>query len=120
MASCSRAEPVGRFHRHDLVRTVKAQFFVESFCRRNGAEQALRRGVEVVGGDVLGTVLEIRDGKILGDRQLRCLECRQRRQGDDNDHCDCPSPRSSRASRHGFLVHRSMGAVKATNSRREA
>ena len=58
-------QPVGRFHRHDLVRTVKAQFLVESFCCRNGAEQALRRGVEVVGRDVLGAVLKIRDGGIL-------------------------------------------------------
>ena len=46
-------------HRHDLVRPLKAQFLVESFRRRNGAEQALRRGIEVVGGDVLGTVLKI-------------------------------------------------------------
>ena len=42
-------KPVGRFHWHDFVRTVKAQFLVESFRRRNGAEQALRWSVEVVG-----------------------------------------------------------------------
>ena len=114
------AEPVGRFHRHDLVRTVKAQFLVESFRRCNGAEQALRRSVEVVGGDVLGAVLKIRDGGILGDRQLRCQECRQCRQGDDNEHCDRPSFRLSRKSHHSALVHRLAGAVKITNFRREA
>ena len=104
-------EPVGRFHRHDLVRTLKAQFLVESFRRRNGTEQALRRSIEVVGGDVLGAVLIIRDGGILGDRQLR-RQGRQRRQSDDNDRCNRPSPRSLRASRHGLLVHRPAGSVK--------
>ena len=74
-------EPVGRFHRHNLVRTLKAEFLVESFRRRNGEEQALRRGVEVVGDDVLGAVLKVLDRSILRDRKLRCLECRQRRQG---------------------------------------
>jgi len=110
-------ESVGRFHRHDLVRTVKAQFLVESFRRRNRAEQALRRSVEVVGGDVLRAVLKIRDGGILGDRQLRRQDCRQYRQHDDNDRCDRPSSRSSRASRHSVLVHPPAGTVKATNPR---
>ena len=110
-------ELVSRFHRHNLVRTLKAEFLVESFRRRNGEEQALRRGVEVVGNDVLLAVLKVRDRSILGDRQLRCPECRQRREADDNDRRDRPSPRSSRASRHIFLVHRPAGAVKVTNLR---
>ena len=87
-------KPVGRFYRHDLVSALKTQFLVESFCRRNGAEQALRRSVEIVGNDVLGTVLKIGDGGILDDRQLRCLECRQRRQSDNNDRCDRSPPYS--------------------------
>jgi len=95
------------------VRTMKAKFLIESFRRRNGVEEALRWSVEVVGGDVLGAVLKIRDGGILGDRQLRCLKCRQRRQRDDSDHCDRSAPRSSR---HSFLVHRPAGAVKDMGS----
>ena len=81
-------EPVGRFHRHDLMRTVKAQFLVESFRRCNGAEQALRRGVEVVGGDVLGAVLKIRDGGILGDRQLNRQSRGSRKAAANYESCD--------------------------------
>ena len=66
------AELVGRFHRHNFVRTVKAQFLVKSFRCRDGTEQTLRWSIEVVWDDVLGAVLKIGDGGILGDRQLRC------------------------------------------------
>jgi hypothetical protein len=55
---------------------VEAQFLVESFRRRNGEKQALWRSIEVIGDDVLGAVLKIRDGRILDDRQLRRLEHR--------------------------------------------
>lgn len=43
------AEPVRRFHWHNFVRPVKAQLLVKSFCCCNGAEQALRWSIEVVG-----------------------------------------------------------------------
>ena len=85
-------ESVGRFYGDDLVRTMNTQFFVESFRRRNGTEQAFRGRVEVIRDDVLGTVLKIGDGEILGDRQLRRLKCRYSRESHDNDCRDCPSP----------------------------
>jgi hypothetical protein len=81
--------------------TVKAQFLVESFRCRNGAKQTLRRRVEIVGDDVLGTVLKILDGGILSDREFRRLKRQRYRQGDDDDRCDRPSPCLSRAFRHG-------------------
>jgi hypothetical protein len=82
------AEPVGRFHRYDFVRTLGAQFLVKSFRCRNGAEQALRRSVEVVGGDVLGAVLKIGDGGILGDRQLLCQSWGTCKAAEDYEPCD--------------------------------
>ncbi|TKB65459.1 MAG: hypothetical protein E8D47_07185 [Nitrospira sp.] len=110
-------EPIGGFHRHDFVCTVKAQFFVEPFRRRNGAKQALGRSVEVVGDDVLGAVLKVWDGGIFRDRQLRCLERRQCREGHDNDCRECAWPRSSRTSCHLLLVHWPMEAVKEKKGR---
>ncbi len=67
------AKSVGRFDWHDFVRPAKVKFLVESFRHCHGEEEALRRGIEVVGPGVLRAVLEIRNGKILGDRQLRRL-----------------------------------------------
>ncbi len=67
------AEPVSRFDRHDFMGTAKAELLVESFRHCNGEEQTLRGGIEVVGNGVLGAVLEIRNGRILGDRQFRRL-----------------------------------------------
>lgn len=85
-------EPVGRVHWYNFVGTLKTKFFVEPFRRRNSEEKALRWGVEIVGGDLLGAVLEIWDGGILDDRQFRRLEYWQRREGDDYGRCDCPLP----------------------------
>jgi hypothetical protein len=75
------AEPVGRFHRNDLVRAMKAEFLFESLRHRNGAEQTLRRRIEIVGHNVLVAVLEIGDGGIFGNRQFRRLEPRKSREG---------------------------------------
>lgn len=99
-------ESVGRFDWYDFVRPAKVKFLVESFRHCHGEEEALRRGIEVVGPGVLRAVLEIRNGKILGDRQLRRLggEARKAAKGE---------VARDEKSTHGVFVHRSMRAVKA-------
>ncbi len=101
----SGMESVGRLNRNDLMCPLSPQFLVEPFRCRNSMEQAFRRGVEVVGGYVLETVLKIGNGGVFSNRQLCGLERRRRRQRDEYDRCDYSLLRSSCHSHHGVLVH---------------
>ena len=68
----SGGELFGWFDGNDFMGPLKAQFFIEPFGENNAAKHSFRRGVKIIGFGAVGAVLEVRDRRIVGQREIFC------------------------------------------------
>ena len=65
-----RAEDLGRTDGDDLVGSTESHLFFEPLGELDGAKNAFRRGIEVIGSDIFLPILKLRDRHVSREGEL--------------------------------------------------